>query len=80
MIYKYIHILSRVPGFQMHWYIPVYTKEQDFILGQDSGSTIRFTIHPGRVPCGSQCDVDFQGLSMHAYTPMKDTSFTAVKN
>ncbi len=31
-------------------------------------------------PCGSQCDVDFQGLSMHAYIPMKDASFTAVKS
>ena len=34
----------------------------------------RFYIHL----CGSQCDVLFQGLSMHTYIPMKDTSFTAV--
>ena len=29
---------------------------------------------------GLQCDVDLQGLSMHAYTPMEDTFFTAVKS
>ena len=31
-------------------------------------------------PCGSQYYVDFQGLSMHTYIPMQDTSFTAVKS
>ena len=79
------HLESWHPGWKsLFWYIPVYTgiyryipvytKKQDLILGMRK--YVRFYIHG----CGSQCDVDFQCLSMHAYTPMKDTSFTAVKS
>ena len=55
-------------------YIPVYTKKQAFIPGMRKYE--RFYIQS----CGSWCDVDFQWGCMHAYTPMKGTSFTAVKS
>jgi hypothetical protein len=66
--------LSNMVYTSIYRYIPVYTKMQDLIHGMKRYE--RFYIHP----CGSQCDVDFQGLSMHAYIPMKDTSCTADKS
>ncbi len=82
-IYTYIHIwnpdhLDEKRCYGTYRYIPVYTgictksRLSYLVWGSMNGFTFS--------PVASWCDVDFQWGCMHAYTPMKNRSFTAVKS
>ena len=72
-MYQYIHVYTGI-----YLYIPVPNLKNWQKAGSHTWYEEVWTVLHS--PCGSQCDANFEGLPMHTYILMKDTSFAAVKS